>query len=75
MFVDYYSSFAENYAKNISKNQNETGYRDYDPEVMAYVLMGISNFIGLRYTLFSKSDDLEEVVDEVLKILENGIFK
>ena len=75
LFVDYYSSFAENYAKNISKNQNETGYRDYDPEVMAYVLMGISNFIGLRYTLFSKSDDLEEVVDEVLKILENGIFK
>lgn len=75
LFIDYYTSFAENYEKNIRKNQGETGYKDFNPEVMAFVLMGISNFIGLRYTMFSKDSNLEEIANEVIKMLEHGLFR
>lgn len=75
LFMDYYTSFASNYQKSIEKYQGDSGYKDFNPEVMAYLLMGISNFIGLRYTLFSKTTDLEKIVDEVIEMLDKGIFK
>lgn len=74
LFIDYYTSFAQNYIKAINAHLGEGGYESKDPEVLAYILMGIANFIGLRYTMFSKTTNLEAVVDEVLFYLENGIF-
>jgi len=45
-----------------------------DNMVMAYALMGIANFVGLKYVFFDKKADLEYVVDEVMKIYRHGIL-
>jgi len=45
-----------------------------DTTVMAYILMGISNFIGLKYVFFDKDADLNKVVHEVMKFLEYGML-
>jgi len=46
-----------------------------DTTVLAYVLMGISNFVGLKYVFFDKEADLERVVDEVMKLLQYGMLR
>lgn len=74
LFIEYYTNFAKYYVRAITNHQ-EDGYQEYDPEVMAYVLMGIANFIGLRYTMFDKSTDLDKIASEVIQMLDKGIFK
>lgn len=75
MFIDYYRNFAKHYITQIEKAIEENEMKNVDPEVTSYVLMGISNFIGLRYAMFDQDRDLEEVADEVIKIIDLGLFK
>jgi len=38
--------------------------------------MGVSNFIGLKYVMFDEENmDFDKVVDQVVDILVNGMFK
>jgi AcrR family transcriptional regulator len=74
LFIEYYSEFAKNYAFHIEEAIGKGQMKDYDPEVVAYLLMGISNFIGLNWIMFSERTDVDHAVDEVMKILEEGLF-
>lgn len=74
LFVEYYSDFAKNYAQHIEEAIGKGQMKDFDPEVVAYMLMGISNFIGLNWIMFSERDDVDHAVDEVMNILEKGLF-
>ncbi|NLC42285.1 MAG: TetR/AcrR family transcriptional regulator, partial [Erysipelothrix sp.] len=75
LFIEYYTTFAQYYMRAIEANINtKGGYKDVDPEVLAYTLMGIANFIGLRYTMFDKSTDLEKIASQVIEMLDKGIF-
>lgn len=44
--------------------------------IMSYFLMGVSNFIGLKYVMFddNNDDNFDEVVDKVMDILQSGMF-
>lgn len=76
LFIEYYTTFAQYYKRAIEANVNiKGGYKDFDSETMAYTLMGIANFIGLRYTMFDKSTDLEKIASQVIEMLDKGIFK
>lgn len=74
LFVKYYSDFAHYYVKHIEESQNKHEMKQYDPTTVAYMLMGISNFIGLNYVMFSETEDFDTVVDEVIRILDKGLF-
>jgi AcrR family transcriptional regulator len=74
LFIEYYTDFAKNYATHIEEAIGKGQMKDYDPEVVAYLLMGISNFIGLNWIMFSERNDVDHAVDEVMKILEKGLF-
>ena len=40
------------------------------------MLIGISNFIGLRYVLFEKEEErFPEIAAEIVNILDGGLFK
>lgn len=75
LFNDYYMSFAESYTKALEKHSDEVGLED--STTVAYMLMGISNFVGLRAIFENMSDaDIDVIVDEtVMPALRNGIFK
>lgn len=76
LFVEYYDNFASRYISGITKAQDSGELVDMDPMILSYVLMGVANFIGLKYVMFDDEDDqdLEFIVDEVMKILESGLF-
>lgn len=76
LFVEYYDNFASRYISGITKAQDEGELVNLDPMISSYVLMGVANFIGLKYIMFDddNSTDIDEIVEEVMKILESGLF-
>ncbi|NLE70155.1 MAG: TetR/AcrR family transcriptional regulator [Clostridiales bacterium] len=73
LFVNYYEGFAARYKAQLDLASSELV--EMDTTVLAYVLMGISNFVGLKYVFFDKEADLERVVDEVMKLLQYGMLR
>lgn len=76
LFMDYYSTFSKSYVLNLKKYQDELT-TDIDLETMSFILMGISNFVGLQILFKDKpsEEDVDFVVDQTMKLLENGLFK
>jgi len=64
IFVDYYTSFAEIYAKRLSRSLRVGEVKQYiDLKTLAFMLMGISNFVGLQIVF--KGDVSDEEIDEI----------
>jgi AcrR family transcriptional regulator len=83
MFVDfdifrhYYESFAEAYIKHLNDYvENKDLRSDINLETLAYVLMGISNFVGLQIIFKSDitDDQIDDIIDQAMMILDKGIF-
>jgi AcrR family transcriptional regulator len=78
IFRDYYQSFASSYTNRLKPFvENDEVREDIDLETVAYILMGISNFVGLQIVFNQESDEstIDFVVDETMKILKEGMFK
>lgn len=75
LFIDYYTSFAESYTRALKKNSREVEAQD--STTVAYMLMGISNFVGLRAIFEQMNDeDIDRIIDEtIMPSLQAGIFK
>ena len=74
LFIQYYATFGKLYSRQIRKAQKDGHMSDGDADVMAYMLMGIANFVGLRYAMFDQLADLEHVATEAIRILDEGMF-
>ncbi len=77
LFIDYYSGFAKRYEKGLNQSIVDGELHNVDTELVSYILMGVANFIGLKVilNLGSNNEDIELVVDNVMKIIKTGIFK
>lgn len=78
IFKDYYQSFSQAYVSHLKEFVENGEVRDdIDLETVSYILMGISNFVGMQI-LFKKDAsrfDIDFVVNEAMKLLRNGLFK
>lgn len=74
LFIQYYATFGKLYNRQIRSAQSKGEMQNFDPEIMAFMLMGIANFIGLRYAMFDPLADLEQIASEVIRILDEGMF-
>ncbi|MGE0003934.1 MAG: TetR/AcrR family transcriptional regulator [Candidatus Izemoplasmatales bacterium] len=78
IFKEYYTSFSHSYVHHLQTFvENGEVRNDLDLETVSYVLMGISNFVGLQILFEDNVSDerVDEVVNESMKILRNGLFK
>lgn len=77
IFKEYYKEFSESYVYHLNKFVAMGEIRnDIDIETVSYVLMGISNFVGLQILFRDTVTDqeIDHVVDEAMKLLEAGLF-
>lgn len=75
LFVDYYQTFSKEYIKGLDAAKETEETRDIDSEVMSYILMGASNFLGLNWCVFKEDPEaIDHVVDEFMKVLDYGLF-
>ena len=73
-FVEYYDNFAKHYVKGIKKAQKSGEVKQYDPTALVYSLMGITNFIALKYLIFDKKPVPEKVFRDVMTFIREGAF-
>ncbi|MBR0104009.1 MAG: hypothetical protein IJM06_00240, partial [Firmicutes bacterium] len=71
---DYYSTFAKAYIRNINSAKLKGEVVDINSEVLSYILIGITNIIGNNMENFETVHDIDTIVDEIMKLLENGMF-
>ncbi|MDO9629504.1 MAG: TetR/AcrR family transcriptional regulator [Acholeplasmataceae bacterium] len=77
LFKEYYQTFSHDYVRQLNLAVGHGEVRDdVDLETLSYMLMGISNFVGLQ-VLFrdTLTDlDLDRITDNVMKVLKTGMF-
>jgi len=76
LFVNYYTSFSQGYIRGIEAAKQRGEIRpEISSEVLAWTLMGASNFLGLNWGLFTDHPtDTSMVVESFMQILAGGIF-
>ena len=77
LFEEYYETFSMAYVRGLNDAKAAGELANVDLNVLSYLLMGISNFVGLKYCLFDadgETYDYNYVVDEVMKVLDGGMF-
>lgn len=77
LFKSYYENFSLHYIRGLAHSVEQGEIRDdIDLETLSYILMGISNFVGIqvmfRETLTEQK--LDFIVDNVMKVLDLGMF-
>lgn len=76
LFTEYYVNFCRAYMRGIDAAKAAGEIRhEIDSEVLAYTLMGASNFLGLNWGLFKDyPTDVDKVVESFMHIIDAGIF-
>ena len=75
LFIDYYESFAASYSASLEKDGDQVSVTD--TESIAYILMGISNFLGLKAMFTEMSEEeIDKMIEEtVMPTIQSGILK
>lgn len=73
LFRWYYRHFADGYITGLRDAQRLGQIRSMDPEVLAFCLMGIGDFVGMRWVLWEKTGPRPEVVDGMMKFILHGL--
>lgn len=72
-FQRYYRGFAAPYAKALRAAQRRGQVRPIDPEALAYALMGMADFLGMRFVLWGEGKDMEKVLDAAVALVGHGM--
>jgi AcrR family transcriptional regulator len=75
LFREYYRQFAEGYCAGLSAAMERGEIDRMDPEVLAYCLMGIGDFIGMRWVVWSSESIRAEVFEDVMRFIKRGLSR
>ena len=74
LYRSYYARLAEGYASGLRAAMSEGEFSTLDPEAIAYALMGIFDFIGMRWVLWEGQLPPPEVRQDVLTFIASGLL-
>jgi AcrR family transcriptional regulator len=72
-FRRYYRSFAVPYARALEEAQRAGDVRPIDAEALAYALMGIADFLGMRYVLWGRGRNVEGALEAAMELIGGGM--
>ncbi|AOY93612.1 TetR family transcriptional regulator [Cupriavidus sp. USMAA2-4] len=73
IYSGYFQVFAELYSRRLAKAEEQGEILPGDAEVRAWCLIGISNFLGMRYALWKRPASMDKVVDSAFDLIEHGL--
>lgn len=73
LFRWYYQRFADGYIPALRAAMGDGQIRALDPEVLTYCLMGIADFLGMRWVLWEKNGLRPAVLDAMMDFMLRGI--
>lgn len=80
LFRWYYRRMAAGYVRGLEAAERAGQVEAADLEVTAWALMGIADFVGMRWVLWADGEpepppDVDRVVDTVMALLEGGVLR
>ena len=73
IYSQYFQVFAELYSRRLTRAQELGEIVPGDAEVRAWCLIGISNFLGMRYARWKRPPSMEKVVDTAFDLITHGL--
>ena len=73
IYRDYYEAFGKGYVRMLANATRKGEIRPGNNEVRVWALMGMSNFLGLRYALWEQDMPFDEIVDTISDLFRNGL--
>lgn len=73
LFCWYYRRLAKGYARDLARAMQEGQIRRLNPECLAYCLMGIGDFLGMRWVLWDGESPPEEVFENMMAFIRHGM--
>ena len=74
LYRSYYTKLAEGYANGLRAAMSDGEFETLDPDAIAFALMGIFDFIGMRWVLWEGQVPPPEVRRDVLAFLGRGLL-
>jgi AcrR family transcriptional regulator len=69
----YYKKVGEPYARGLADAMKSGELRRVDPEALAYCLMGLTDFLGMRYVLWGNGRGARRAIETAMSLLRHGI--
>lgn len=69
----YYEKLAEGYVRGLKKAMSAKEIRRSNPERLAYCLMGIADFLGMRWLLWEQEASVEGLETEAMALISHGL--
>lgn len=73
IYQEYYNAFGRGYLKMLADATQKGEIRPGNDEVRVWALMGMSNFLGLRFSIWEQDIPIDEVVETIADLLTNGL--
>jgi len=73
IYREYYEAFGKGYVRMLANATRKGEVRPGDDEVRVWALMGMSNFLGLRFSLWNRDRPLDEIVAATTDFLRHGL--
>lgn len=71
-FVAYYEGFATAYQRRLGEARDRGEVRDLDVTALSYSLIGIANFVALKYIIFEGGSVPESAIRTIMALLSQG---
>jgi AcrR family transcriptional regulator len=72
-FRAYYQRIARAYVTGLSDSMTQGEVSRFDPEVLAYVLMGVAHFVGMRFAVWDSDVAHDSLLEQVADFVEAGL--
>lgn len=69
----YYERIAKGYIKGLEEAMKGGEFKELDPETVAYALMGISQFIGMRWVYWEDQEVPDDVFEDAMEFIFGGL--
>lgn len=73
LFRWYYHKLAEGYRQGLSEAMERGEIRDLDLECLTYCLMGIADFLGMRWVLWNDEPPPERIFESMFTFIRHGM--
>lgn len=71
----YYGKLADGFYKSLTAGVNDGEFKDLHKETVAYSLMSVGQFLGMRWIYWEKEDVPEEVFEAAMTLIFDGLKK
>lgn len=75
LFRWYYGKLANGFLKSLAQGVEAGEFKDLDQETVAYCLMSIGQFLGMRWVYWEKKNVPEEAFDAAMALIFDGLKK